>query len=102
MPYTQEELQQNEYYQNLINADEQAYESQRELYRTAFLNSGGENNCSLLTRDQDGTILLFENPYTGTLYQDETTTYVKTLEVEQFKINETILDEVIDRQITEL
>ena len=102
MPYTQEELQQNEYYQNLINADEQAYESQRELYRTAFLNSGGENNGSLLTREQDGTILLFENPYTGTLYQDETTTYVKTLEVEQFKINETILDEVIDRQITEL
>ena len=102
MPYTQEELQQNEYYQNLINADEQAYESQRELYRTAFLNSGGENNGSLLTRDQDGTILLFVNPYTGTLYQDETTTYVKTLEVEQFKINETILDEVIDRQITEL
>ena len=102
MPYTQEELQQNEYYQNLINAEEQAYESQRELYRTAFLNSGGENNGSLLTRDQDGTILLFENPYTGTLYQDETTTYVKTLEVEQFKINETILDEVIDRQITEL
>tara|TARA_R100001015_G_C4634912_1_gene202630 strand:+ start:2352 stop:2660 length:309 start_codon:yes stop_codon:yes gene_type:complete len=102
MPYTQEELQENEYYQNLINADEQAYESQRELYRTAFLNSGGENNGSLLTRDQDGTILLFENPYTGTLYQDETTTYVKTLEVEQFKINETILDEVIDRQITEL
>ena len=102
MPYTQEELQQNEYYQNLINADEQAYEAQRELYRTAFLNSGGEDNGSLLTRDQDGTILLFENPYTGILYQDETTTYIKTLEVEQFKINETILDEVIDRQITEL
>ena len=102
MPYTQEELQQNEYYQNLINADEQAYEAQRELYRTAFLSSGGENNGNLLTRDKDGTILLFENPYTGTLYEDETTTYIKTLEVEQFKINETILDEVIDREITEL
>ena len=102
MPYTQEELQQNEYYQNLINADEQAYEAQRELYRTAFLNSGGEDNGILLTRDENGTILLFENPSTGILYQDETTTYIKTLEVEQFKINETILEEVIDREITEL
>ena len=102
MPYTQEELQQNEYYQNLINEDEQAYEAQRELYRTAFLNSGGENNGSLLVRDADGTILLFENPYTGELYQDETTSYVKKLDVEQFKINEDILNEVINRDITEL
>ena len=102
MPYTLEELQQNEYYQNLINADEQAYEAQRELYRTAFLNSGGENNGSLLVRDADGTILLFENPYTGELYQDETTSYVKKLDVEQFKINEDILNEVINRDITEL
>ena len=102
MPYTQEELQQNEYYQNLINADEQAYESQRELYRTAFLSSGGENDGSLLVKDNDGTILLFENPYTGELYEDETTSYSKALEVEQFKINEDILDEVINRNITEL
>ena len=102
MPYTQEELQQNEYYQNLINRDEQAYEEQRELYRTAFLDNGGENDGSLLVRDSDGTILLFENPVSGELYEDETTSYLKTLDVEQYKINETILDEVITRDITEL
>tara|TARA_B100000902_G_scaffold24744_1_gene29793 strand:+ start:12998 stop:13306 length:309 start_codon:yes stop_codon:yes gene_type:complete len=102
MPYTQEELQKNEYYQNLINEDEQRYEQQRALYQTAFLDSGGENDGSLLVRDKDNTILLFENPYTGELYEDETTSYVKTVEVEQFKINEDILDEVINRNITEL
>ncbi len=102
MPYTQEELQKNEYYQNLINEDEQRYEQQRALYQTAFLDSGGENDGSLLVRDKDNTILLFENPYTGELYEDETTSYVKTVEVEQFKINEDILDEVININITEL
>ena len=102
MPYTQEELQQNEYYQNLITREEQAYEEHRELYRTAFLDNGGENDGSLLVRDSDGTILLFENPVSGELYEDETTSYLKTLDVEQYKINETILDEVITRDITEL
>lgn len=102
MPYTQEELQNNEFYQNLISQDEQAYEAQRELYKTAFLDNGGENDGSQLVRDQDGTILLFENPYTGDLYNDETSTIVKTMEVEQFRINDDILDEVIDRGIIEL
>ena len=102
MPYTQEELQNDEFYQNLISQDEQAYEAQRELYKTAFLDNGGENDGSLLVRDQDGTILLFENPYTGLLYEDETTTYLKNLDVEQYKINDDILDEILDRNITEL
>jgi hypothetical protein len=104
MPYTQEELLQNEYYQNLKDADEQAYIQQRELYKTRSYanNTPGVNDDSLVVRDESGIMLLFENPYTGEFYDDETTTLTKTLETEQYRINDSILDEVLDRDITEL
>ena len=35
MPYTIEELESNEYYQNLKDEEEQKYLQQRELYKTA-------------------------------------------------------------------
>ena len=35
MPYTIEELESNEYYQNLKDEEEQKYLEQRELYKTA-------------------------------------------------------------------
>ena len=47
-------------------------------------------------------MLLFESPYDGELYDDETTIIPHTLEVVQYRINEDILDEVLDRTITEL
>jgi hypothetical protein len=102
MPYTKEELENNEYYTNLRDEDEQLYLGQRELYKTAFLGNGGTDDGSLLVRDEDGTILLFENPWTEELYKDETTTLIQSLEVEQFKINEDILNDVIDRDIVEI
>jgi len=55
-----------------------------------------------LVRDEDGTILLFENPWTEELYKDETTTLIQSLDVVQFKINEDILNDVIDRDIVEI
>ncbi len=104
MPYTKEELQQNEYYQNLKDADEQAYLIQKDYYKTTFYNSPefSANDGSLVVRDENGMMLLFENPYGGELYDDETTVIPKTLEVEQYRINDDILDEVLDRNITEL
>tara|TARA_R110000765_G_scaffold16026_4_gene45565 strand:- start:1046 stop:1354 length:309 start_codon:yes stop_codon:yes gene_type:complete len=102
MPYTKEELENNEYYKNLRDEDEQLYLAQRELYKTAFLGNGGTDDGSLLVRDADGTILLFENPWTEELYRDETTTLIQPLDVVQFKINEDILNDVIDRDIVEI
>ena len=102
MPYTKEELENNEYYKNLRDEDEQLYLGQRELYRTAFFGNGGIDDGSLLIRDEDGTILLFENPWTEELYKDETTTLIQPLDVVQFKINEDILNDVIDRDIIEI
>jgi len=102
MPYTTEELENNEYYKNLRDEDEQLYLTQRELYKTAFLANGGEDDGSLLVRDGDGTILLFENPWTEKLYDDETTTLIQPLGVKQFKINDEILDDVMDRNIVEI
>ena len=55
-----------------------------------------------MVRDQSGTILLFESPYDGTLFDDESTVIPKTLEVQQYRINDPILDEVIDREFSEL
>ena len=51
MPYTKEELENNEYYINLRDEDEQLYLGQRELYKTAFFGNGGVDDGSLLVRD---------------------------------------------------
>jgi hypothetical protein len=106
MPYTKKELESNEYYQNLKDEEEQKYLQQRELLRTAAATNPGSGGIPadgrLLVRDAAGTILLFESPYSGELFNDETTVIPKTLEVRQYRINDPILDEVIDREITEL
>ena len=106
MPYTIEELESNEYYQNLKDEEEQKYLQQRELYKTAAAihpGSGGiPADGSMISRAESGTMLLFESPYDGELYDDETTIIPHTLEVVQYRINEDILDEVLDRTITEL
>ena len=106
MPYTKAELENNSYYQNLKDEEEQKYLQRRELLKTAAITNPGSGGIPadgrLLTRDQSGTILLFESPYDGSLFSDESTTIPKTLEVEQFRINDSILDEVIDRTFVEL
>ena len=106
MPYTKKELLDNEYYQNLKDEEEQKYLQRRELLRTAAGTNPGSGGIpadgKLLVRDGSGTILLFESPYDGTLFQDESTVIPKTLEVQQYRINDPILDEVIDREFSEL
>lgn len=106
MPYTKKELQSNSYYQNLKDEEEQKYLQQRELLKTAAATNPGSGGIPadgrLLVRDNTGAILLFESPYDGTLYEDESTTIPKTLEVRQYRINDDILNEVIDREFTEL
>ena len=63
MPYTKEELKDLAFYQNLINEDEQNYLIERERLQTLVAVSGSGYDGGLLTRDESGTIKLFENHF---------------------------------------
>ena len=51
MPYTQEELKNLPWYQNLIDEDEQAYLANKDVLETQAAMSGSANDGSLLVRD---------------------------------------------------
>ena len=101
MPYTKEELKDLAFYQNLINEDEQNYLIERERLQTLVAVSGSGYDGGLLTRDEGGTIKLFENPYTGELYDDETTTLFVPKVVDRLKDDDSI-NEILNRNIREL
>ena len=101
MPYTPEELQELSFYQNLVNEEEQKYLVERERLQGLVGISGSAYDGSLLVRSEAGVIRLFENPYTGEIYDDETTTLFVTRKVDQLKDDDSIND-IIDRNITEL
>ena len=101
MPYSKEELKELPFYQNLVDGDEQAYLERREMAQLEMSISGSSYDGNLITRDENGTILLFENPYTGKLYEDETTELFVSKIVDQLKDDDSI-NEVIDRQFREL
>ena len=60
MPYTQEELQELEFYQNLIDVDEQQYLQNRQIYIARFQVSGSAVDGSQTVRDDEGNILVSE------------------------------------------
>ena len=101
MPYTPEELQELAFYQNLVNEEEQKYLVERERLQALAGISGSAYDGSLLVRGEDGSIRLFENPYTGELYDDETTTLFVKRKVDQLK-DDDFINDIIDRNITEL
>jgi len=101
MPYTPEELQELSFYQNLVDEEEQKYLVERERLQGLVGISGSAYDGSLLVRSETGAIRLFENPYTGEIYDDETTTLFVTRKVDQLKDDDSIND-IIDRNITEL
>tara|TARA_B110001454_G_C12500272_1_gene342400 strand:- start:234 stop:539 length:306 start_codon:yes stop_codon:yes gene_type:complete len=101
MPYTQEELKDLAFYQNLINEDEQNYLVERERLQTVVAVSGGGYDGGLLTRDESGTIKLFENPHTGQLYDDETSTLFVPKVVDRLRDDDSI-NEILNRNIREL
>ena len=65
MPYTQEELKNLAFYQNLIDEDEQQYLQNKASLELRAGISGDDG--SLLIRDGTNTILLFEDPYQNEL-----------------------------------
>ena len=101
MPYTKEELKDLAFYQNLINEDEQIYLIERERLQKLVAVSGSGYDGGLLTRDESGTIKLFENPYTGELYDDETTTLFVPKVVDRLRDDDSI-NEILNRNIREL
>ena len=101
MPYSKDELKELPFYQNLVDGDEQAYLQNREVIQRKIAISGSAYDGNLISRDDDGTILLFEDPYTNKLYEDETTELYVSRVVDQLKDDDSIND-VIDRTIGEL
>ena len=104
MPYTQEELQNLTFYQNLIDEDEQKYLQEKALLMLQSSISGSGDNGSLLIRDATETILLFEDPYQNQLPEDPSTQLIYNLNVKLLKTGEkdTIINEVLDRAFREL
>ena len=101
MPYTKEELKELPFYQNLLNEDEQNYLSERERLKQVQLEKGEAYSGDLLVRDEGGTIRIFENPYTGELYEDEASQLYHSIVVDQLKDADSI-NEILDREIREL
>ena len=78
MPYTQEELQNLSWYQNLIDEDEQQYLQKRARLENEANISGSANQGKII-RDNSNTILLFEDPYANALQEDEESKIAKKL-----------------------
>ena len=100
MPYTQEELKNLTFYQNLIDEDEQQYLQNKASLELRAGIAGSANQGNLL-RDESNTILLFEDPYKNQLQEDESSKIVHDLKVNKLKTNDSI-NEILNRQFREL
>ena len=100
MPYTQEELKKLDFYQNLINEDEQQYlQKKADLELRADIS--GSANRGAVVRDKSNTILLFEDPYQNQLQEDESSKIVYDLKVKKLKTDDSI-NQILSRQFREL
>ena len=104
MPYKPEELQELEWYQNLLSEDEQQYSVRREYLLGQTDISGSAYDGSLMARDSSNTILLFENPWTDALPEDPETKVIYITKVKKLKIEESygVLNDVLDREFKEI
>ena len=104
MPYTQEELKNLKFYQDLIDEDEQKYLNRKDLLTLRSNLSGSADNGELVYRDKSGAVLIFEIPYTNRLNEDSTTKIIYDTKLKLLKTTEvdTIIDEVLDRDFEEL
>ena len=102
MPYTQEELQKLDFYQNLINEDEQRYLQNRETLLILAAESGSSDDGKLVLRSEDGNVLVFENPYTGELYPEDPSVKVIVSLISDNLRNDVTINEILDREIREL
>ena len=71
MPYTKEQLENNEYFQNLKLEANREYEDERNRVLLEFQASASmETNTQVLRTGPGGPILSYENPETNTGYDD--------------------------------
>ena len=105
MPYTPEELNKLQFYQDLITRDEEYYLLRKGQLMREALELGAANEGNLLIRDKDGFVLLFENPYQNEIPEDDETKMIHNTDVKKLKVSldyGSTLDEVIDREFEEI
>ena len=102
MPYTKEQLQNNEYFQNLKLEASREYEQEKSRMVAEFAASSSlDNNNQLLRQGPGGPILSYENPETGAA-QDDPTGWIKIDRNQPKYKRGDELDEVINRNFSEL
>ena len=103
MPYTQDELKNLEWYQTFLKVDEEKYK-QNKLLLLARAQESGSAGGSDLIRDEQNTILLFENPNTNKIEEDPNSTILHDTEVKRLKTKEgdTVVMQILDRRFREL
>jgi hypothetical protein len=102
MPYTKEQLENNEYFQNLKLEASKDYEEEKARTIAEFAASSSlDDNNQLLRQGPGGPILSYENPETGEA-QDDPSTWIK-IDRKQPKLKRgDSLDEIVDRNFSEL
>tara|TARA_R100000008_G_scaffold79938_1_gene61991 strand:+ start:6195 stop:6506 length:312 start_codon:yes stop_codon:yes gene_type:complete len=102
MPYTKEQLANNEYFQNLKLQASKEYEEEKARMTAEFAASSSlDDNNQLLRQGPGGPILSYEDPETGNA-QDDPTGWIK-IDRKQPKLKRGDgLEEVIDRNFNEL
>ena len=101
MPYTHEELQELEFYQNLLSEDEERYLNERNIHILRSQNSGSAD-LGATSRDIDGTVLIFESPYTGEIFDDQSPgNMVVASKISQNLRNDITINDIIGRTFGE-
>jgi hypothetical protein len=100
MPYTKEELDSNEHYQDIISANRRSYDEQVEREFVAMRATGSRANSTPTLRNEDGSIILYEDPDDGSGL-NRPNQFV-AVEATQPAIRKKLLNSVVDRTITEL
>ena len=103
MPYTPEQLKELKWYQTFLEADEIKYR-QNKLLLLSQSNVSGSTGSSALIRDEENTILLFENPSKNMIEEDPQSRILHDTEVKRLKTKEgdAVVMQVIDRRFREL
>tara|TARA_R110000744_G_C19283608_1_gene553857 strand:+ start:421 stop:744 length:324 start_codon:yes stop_codon:yes gene_type:complete len=107
MPYTPDELKELQWYQTFLEADEIRYgQNKLVLLAEAAVSSslGAADSDSKLIRDDENTILLFENPSKNKIEEDPNSRIFHNTEVKRLKTKEgdSVVMQIIDRRFKEL
>ena len=101
MPYTADELKELEFYQNLLVEDEEKYLNQRDLHILRSQYSGSAD-LGATFRDNEGRVLIFENPYTGELKDEQNPeNMVVASKISQNLRNDITINDIIGRTFGE-